>query len=207
MNNQLPSRGIGNPEKRIEGGYTMRKQTVFVASILTILAVFVIAAVSRAEPGDQQAKIARAMQAAPESISKSATIADADGTVLKQGSNGWRCLPASGPGSDHPMCVDEVWMSLMSALSNKADFKTDRMGISYMLAGDDNVNNADPFDTSPDPGEVWVQEGPHLMIIVPDPKMLEGVSDDPKNGGPYVMWKGTPYAHVMVPVGPRQTAE
>jgi hypothetical protein len=184
----------------------MRKQTSYVASTLTILAVLVMAGLSRAETGDQQAKIARAMQAAPESISKNATIADADGTVLKQGSNGWRCLPSSGPGSDHPMCVDEVWMSLMSALSNKADFKTDQLGISYMLAGDDNVNNADPFDTSPDPGEVWVQEGPHLMIIVPDPKMLEGVSDDPKNGGPYVMWKGTPYAHIMVPVA-RQTAE
>ena len=45
-----------------------------------------------------------------------------------------------------------------------------------------------------------MQEGPHLMVIFPDPKMLEGISDDPNNGGPYVMWKGTPYAHVMVPV-------
>jgi hypothetical protein len=32
----------------------------------------------------------------------------------------------------------------------------------------------------------------------------EGISDDPKSGGPYVMWKGTTYAHIMVPVGPRQ---
>jgi hypothetical protein len=103
------------------------------------------------------------------------------------------------------MCNDEVWMNLVTALNNKADFKTDRIGISYMLAGDDDVNNADPFDTKQDPGEVWVQEGPHLMIIVPDKKMLEGISNDPNNGGPYVMWGGTPYAHIMVPVGPRQT--
>jgi hypothetical protein len=26
------------------------------------------------------------------------------------------------------------------------------------------------------------------------------MSTDPWNGGPYVMWKGTPYAHIMVPV-------
>jgi hypothetical protein len=45
-----------------------------------------------------------------------------------------------------------------------------------------------------------VQEGAHLMIVLPDPKMLEGISDDPHNGGPYVMWKGTPYAHIMIPV-------
>lgn len=89
------------------------------------------------------------------------------------------------------MCNDDVWMRFMSAVGTKADFKTDRVGISYMLAGDDNTNNADPFDTKPDPGEVWVQEGPHLMIVVPDAKMLEGISDDLNNGGPFVMFKGT----------------
>jgi len=94
-------------------------------------------------------------------------------------------------------------MLLMKAIGSKADFTTDKVGISYMLAGDDNVNNADPYDTKPDPGEVWVQEGPHLMIIVPDKKALEGLTDNPASGGPYVMWKGTPYAHIMVPVAPR----
>jgi hypothetical protein len=104
-----------------------------------ILALFVPAAVSlAAEGGSREAKIARAMEAAPDSITKNATIVDVDGTVLRQGSNGWRCLPASAAGS-HPMCNDEVWMRLMTAVRNKADFKTDRVGISYMLAGDDNV--------------------------------------------------------------------
>lgn len=28
--------------------------------------------------------------------------------------------------------------------------------------------------------------------------------EDPGQGGPYVMWKDTPYPHVMVPVGPRE---
>jgi hypothetical protein len=184
----------------------MGNHTTFIAVVAATLAVFAVAGVSLAETGDaKQAKIARAMEAAPESISKNATIVDTDGTVLQSGSNGWNCSPTSGPGSDHPMCNDDVWMRLVTALNNKADFKTNRIGVSYMLAGDDNVNNADPFDTKPDPGEVWVQEGPHLMIIVPDTKMLEGISDDPNNGGPYVMWKGTPYVHIMVPVSPRRT--
>jgi len=176
-----------------------------VTSGATMLGVFAMSTVSPAETGGSKAaKIDRATSAAPDSISNSAEIIDTDGTVLRSGSNGWHCSPTSGPGSTHPMCSDDVWMKLIAALSNKADFETDRVGISYMLAGDDNVNNADPFDTKSDPGEVWVQEGPHLMIIVPDPKMLEGISDDPDNGGPYVMWKGTPYTHIMVPVGPRQ---
>jgi len=175
-------------------------------AVATILAPFAVAGVPLAETEDaKDAKIDRAMSAAPDSISDNAEIIDADGTVLRPGSNGWHCFPALGPGSTHPMCADEVWMNFITALGSKADFKTARIGISYMLAGDDDVNNADPFDTEHDPGEVWVQEGPHLMIIVPDKAMLEGISDDPGNGGPYVMWKDTPYAHIMVPVGPRQT--
>jgi hypothetical protein len=31
---------------------------------------------------------------------------------------------------------------------------------------------------------------------------LSALPTDPNNGGPWVMWKGTPYAHIMVPVGP-----
>jgi len=176
-----------------------------VVSLVTMLFTIVTLPITTfaAESATKDQKIARAAEAAPESITAQATFIDVDGTVLRQGTNGWQCLPAAGPGSSHPMCNDEVWMRLMQAIGDKADFKTDKVGISYMLAGDDNVNNADPYDTKPDPGEVWVQEGPHLMILVPDLGALEGLSDDPDNGGPYVMWKGTPYAHIMVPVGPR----
>jgi hypothetical protein len=37
------------------------------------------------------------------------------------------------------------------------------------------------------------------MLIVPK-ELLEGMNDDPSTGGPYVMWKDTDYAHVMIPV-------
>ena len=40
-----------------------------------------------------------------------------------------------------------------------------------------------------------------MIVIVPNPEELEGLSADPYNGGPFVMWKGTPYVHIMVPVG------
>ncbi len=39
------------------------------------------------------------------------------------------------------------------------------------------------------------------MIIVPDVEMLAGLPTDPHSGGPWVMYKGTPYAHIMIPVG------
>jgi hypothetical protein len=170
-----------------------------------LVGIFVIAALSSAHADESKAaKIARAMRAAPPAMSKNATIVDVDGTVLRPGTNEWTCMPGLSATDRSPMCNDEVWVKLMKAVEAKADFHTDRVGIGYMLAGDSNPgSNTDPFDTKQDPGEVWVQEGPHLMVVFPDPKMLEGISDDPHNGGPYVMWKGTPYVHIMVPIAPR----
>ena len=159
-----------------------------------------VAAAANAHSDESVAdKVARAKSAAQPAISQDATVIDVDGTVLEQGSNGWVCMPGIGPGDDHPMCNDQVWVKLMQAASSGNDFQTDRIGLSYMLQGDALVSNSDPTATDPDNGDVWVQEGPHLMIVVPK-DMLKGLSDDPYNGGPYVMWKDTPYAHIMVPV-------
>lgn len=181
------------------------RQACFILVAATAVAVFATAGVSVATADEsKEAKITRAMQAAPPSISQKATITDVDWTVLRPGSNGWLCRPGGAAGDTHPECNDEVWVKLNKAVSAKAEFHTDRVGIAYMLQGEPNTNNADPFDTTPDSGEVWIQEGPHLMVVLPDPKLLEGISDDPHNGGPYIMWKGTPYAHIMIPVAHRK---
>lgn len=168
-----------------------------------MLLLVAAAAPGEARGQDREARIGQATAAAPAAIAGEATIVDVDGTVLREGSNGWTCLPEAAPGAGNPMCNDDVWMKLLEALRTKSDFSTDRVGISYMLAGDANVNNADPYDTEQNEGEVWVEEGPHLMLILPDPAMLEGLPRDPRPEEPYVMWGDTPYAHVMVPVGPR----
>jgi hypothetical protein len=101
--------------------------------------------------------------------------------------------------------MDDVWEKWMDAWLNKKPFKADRVAVSYMLAGEvgAGASNIDPFATAATPDNQWVSEGPHLMLLVPDAAQLDGVSTDPKNGGAYVMWKGTPYAHIMVPVGKR----
>ena len=178
-----------------------KRAFAFLPTILVIVVAVQIALAG--EESTKEEKIAQAMRAAPPAISQDATIVDVDGTELRPGTNGWTCMPGIMPGDEHPMCNDDVWVKLMKAVGAKAEFHTDRIGISYMFEGDVNVNNTDPFDTEQDPGEVWVQEGPHLMVLLPDPKMLEGIPNDPNNGGPYVMWKGTPYVHIMVPLGKR----
>lgn len=169
----------------------MRHLSLLIASLL------VSATTHGLEPAPD--KIARAQSAAHTGISAKATVMDVDGTMLKNGTNGWTCMPGIGPGDDHPMCNDDVWTKLMQAANSGADFHTDRIGISYMMQGDANVSNSNPAAKDPNNGDVWVQEGPHLMIVAPR-EVLKGISDDPFNGGPYVMWKDTPYAHIMVPI-------
>lgn len=147
-------------------------------------------------------KIARAMSAAPANLSAEATIMDVDGTVLREGTNGWTCFPGVGliPGDKHPMCNDAVWMKWMATAPAGEPFETDVVGYSYMLMGDAMVNNDDPGATDPDDGGVWVQEGPHLMLLMPTGMSLEDMNHDPFAGGPYVMWGGTPMQHIMVPL-------
>ena len=149
--------------------------------------------------------IKRARSAAPDAISANATVTNNDGTVLVNGSNGWICMPNTMPGDKSPMCNDAVWMKLMKAVGQKAEFETDRIGISYMLQGDlgAGLSNSDPYHPDHKNAEDYTETGPHLMIVVPK-AMLKGLTDDPSQGGPYVMWKDTPYAHIMVPVADKE---
>ena len=85
-------------------------------------------------------------------------------------------------------------------MMNKQPIDVEEFSISYMLAGEGEaigVSNTDPYATEPTDDNDWIQEGPHLMILVPDAAALEGLSTDPSDPV-YVMWKGTPYAHIMV---------
>jgi hypothetical protein len=123
-------------------------------------------------------------------------------TELRAGTNGWTCMPdiPHTPGND-PMCLDPVFAEWGNAWQSRTAPPEGSFGLAYMLRGGADASNTDPFATEPAAGEDWVNVGPHVMIVVPDPTMLESMTDDPETGGPWVMWKGTPYAHVMVPLG------
>jgi hypothetical protein len=166
----------------------------------TIMTALVTATANAGETAEE--KIARAMSAAPAAVSAEATIMDSDGTILREGSNGWTCLPDTNPGDHAPMCNDEVWMKLMGMMMGGEEYVPDRIGISYMMQGEPagaGVSNSDPAHPDPQSADDYVETGPHLMIVVPK-EMLKGITDDPNVGGPYVMWGDTPFAHIMVPV-------
>lgn len=152
-------------------------------------------------------KIANAIAAAPASIAEKATVLDYPATegaapeVLRPGTNGWSCFPdmPDTQGND-PMCLDEPWVKWLEAYLAKKTPQINRVGIGYMMApGGAWGSNSDPFAMKEMPGNHWGQHSPHLMILVPDARALAGISTDPNNGGPYVMWVGTPYAHIMAP--------
>ncbi|MEK0083947.1 hypothetical protein [Benzoatithermus flavus] len=155
---------------------------------------------------DEQALIEDALSAAPPAIRETAKVMDENGTVLREGSGPYVCMPT--PASlrslgKEAMCADAVWMAWNEAYMARKPFKTDRIGIAYMLSGDTGASNVDPYATGPTADNQFVVEGPHVMILVPDPAQLEAIPATPQTAGPYVMWKGTPYAHIMVPVGKR----
>lgn len=140
--------------------------------------------------------------AAPTSLSKQATIMDLAGNVLRKGTNGWMCLPDNPDtaGAD-PMCMNEPWSEFAAALKNKRAPSYNQVGIAYMLQGDRPVSNTDPYAKEPQPGEEWVEGlGAHIMMLIPDQASLKNISTNSKNGGPWVMWAGTPYAHIMIPI-------
>ena len=145
-----------------------------------------------------KALIEDALSAILPELAEGATVVDWENNVLKKGDNGWTCFPTPPQFEKAPMCMDEPWLAWADAWINKKPVTITRVGISYMLAGDSGASNSDPYATGPT--DDWVVGGPHLMIIAPDPSMLDGISTDPESGGPWVMWKGTPYAHIMVPV-------
>ncbi|HUT62079.1 MAG TPA: hypothetical protein VNA25_29930 [Phycisphaerae bacterium] len=149
-------------------------------------------------PPDAKAMIKDALSATTAEMAKGATVVDWENNVLREGDNGWTCFPSPPQTNTGPMCVDEPWLTWAAAWMNKKEVNITRLGISYMLAGDRGASNSDPYAT--EETDDWFVTGPHLMIIVPDASMLEGIPTDPENGGPWVMWKGTPYVHVMVPI-------
>jgi hypothetical protein len=149
---------------------------------------------------DSSVLVANALSAAPTSIAENATVMDWAGNELREGTNGWVCFP-DPPGMEAAsMCLDAPWQAWAGAWQNREPVAIDRAGIAYMLMGDAGASNIDPHAAGPTADNEWVRSGPHLMLIVPNPAALEGIPTDPENGGPWVMWKGTPYAHVMIPV-------
>lgn len=148
--------------------------------------------------------VANAMSAAPSAISGQATIIAMDGDkvrTLRKGTNDYTCTPddPGSPGND-PMCLDRNAMGWLQAWMEHKDAPKGKMGLVYMLQGGSDASNGDPFATKPAAGQKWVTTGPHVMVV----GMAGMLGDVPRSADnpakPFVMWGGSSYEHVMMPV-------
>lgn len=151
---------------------------------------------------EDRAKIREATAAAPNAIGAEAEVRDWDGRVLRPGTNGWTCYPSiPDSGGDDAMCLDDPWVGFVEAWVERGTPNVTTVGFGYMLCGDAPSSNLDPFAEGPTADNEWMSEGmPHLMIVVPDAEVLRGLPTEPHLGGPWVMWRDTPFVHVMVPL-------
>ena len=149
----------------------------------------------------KEAQIARAIAAAPKNVTDGARIegSDAQGKriVLREGNNGFLCLPGNPKVVGRAAsCSNEAarqWSADLAA--GKPNPTNKEAGFVYLQAG---ATERMAVGTT-------VTLGPQWLIIWPfDPK-ASGLSEAKKATGAYILWAGTPYAHLHitgVAVGP-----
>lgn len=171
------------------------------------------AAAAAAVPGaltpdaSAEAQIASAVSAAPQSLTQNANVLGfwpADGSpplVLRAGTNGWNCWP-DDPNTPHasPECDEEGWQAFWNVATpeKKPDLKS--VGLAIMLQGGTEASTTQFDVAKPPPGQDWIFNPEHIMLVVPGDLSPADFSTDPHSGLPYIMWEGSTMEHLMVPV-------
>ena len=150
--------------------------------------------------------------AAPSFIGEKAAVIGANGKVIREGTNAWTCqsgnprpYPEKGWKNPHEamaVCHDGEGMKWMMAYMSGEKPNMERDSYMWMLNGDmgeDNTKAGVLNKEDSAPGE-WIESGPHVMLMPKDPTTIEKFSSDFMGGAPYVMFPGTDYAHLMIPV-------
>ena len=183
----------------------MRGQRTFTCLSLGAAAL-ALAAVAKADTPPALLSDEQLMQAlstaAPPQVLEHATVMNMDNNgqmrVVQQGDNGWTCMDPGGA----PMCADAAAMEWAQAWQSHGP-APQKLGFIYMLNGDTGASNTDPYATRQTADNNWVRTGAHVMIVGADAKpMTQGYPREAKAdpNAPYVMWPGTPYEHLMLPV-------
>jgi len=173
-------------------------QARFIFLITGVL--FALAASTPASAETTQAKIARALSAGPASITATAAVDDMDAkgkiTVLRKGTNDYTCFPGHpGVVGDDPLCMDQASMQWADDwFKHKPKPTNTKPGVTYMLAGGSDWSASDPFATAGTP----IKEPPHWMIMWPFDSKTSGLPTTLKTTGTWIMYAGTPYAHLMI---------
>jgi hypothetical protein len=162
------------------------------------------------KPISKDKLIKLALSAAPSHISENAAvmIPGDDGKMMeaRKGTNGFTCIPTvnNRPEPD-PMCFDEAVGQWVDALMNNAPKPTNTVpGIAYMARGGMHWEKDGKTLMKEEPDAKMVKEPPHWMVMWPFDSKTSGLPSLPNPSGAYVMFDGTPYAHLMVYQNPNK---
>jgi len=182
--------------RRIGNSSIMKRILIFGISLH--IAWVTIATAQKAE--SKEKKIARALSAAPPNVAKTAKVVDRDEkgseTVLREGTNEFTCFPGH-PGviGDPPFCANAAALQWeRDFVEHKPKPGNTEPGIEYMLAGATDWSATDPRATSGIP----IKEPPHWMIMWPFDPATTGLPTTLKQNGTWIMYAGTPWAHLMI---------
>jgi hypothetical protein len=130
-------------------------------------------------------KVADALRAGPDFITKDATILDYPSApggqyrVIRQGTSEWTCLPRA---RYEPACFDRTFLKWAQETIAGGTPHVDKVAIAYMYLGEDVPNKAGKAVTS----NANFHVGPHVMILWPHQQGdLQAFSNDGSTGMPY----------------------
>ena len=134
-------------------------------------------------------------------------IYGADGklTESKKSTNGFTCIPTvmNLPDPD-PMCMDAAVQQWMNDLLDGAPKPTNTVpGIAYMARGGSHFEKEGKVVMGGD-GAKTVKEPPHWMLMWPFNAEATKLPTAPNVSGVYIMFEGTPYAHLMMYQDPKK---
>ena len=141
----------------------------------------------------------------PAAIASKATIARVDPktakvTTVRPGTNGFTCVVGVPGDPDAPYCADKnAFDWLLSAGSGKPKPTNPGPGIAYMAHGGNHFETATrDVVMMPGAGTHKVHEPPHWMLMWPFDPGTSGLPAKENPSGVYIMFAGTPYAHLMI---------
>jgi hypothetical protein len=173
--------------------------------VCTALVLGLAPSVTRAQaPMADADYIKTAQTGAPGDIGSKAAVVrlDAKGTptTVRPGTNGFTCTVGVPGDPTAPFCADaNAWAWLVSAVSMQPKPANTAPGIAYMAQG--GVH----FETPT--GEIMmmaganthpVKEPPHWMLMWAFDPATSGLPTKVNSSGVYIMFSGTPYAHLMI---------
>lgn len=119
--------------------------------------------------------------------------------LLREGSKDWTCIADDEATRERDLlCFDASGFQWFARLLKEQLSGLTSAGTVYVLAGSGPASNLIPGAPGPAPGNEWMANVPPRIAHIPvNVSALDGFTSDFNNGGPWVMWRDTPYAYIM----------